>query len=91
MKANKGAPGIDGMTVEDFPAFARELWPRMWEGLNAANANEEICGGALRASGGGGTGCPPGRTGTGCSSHGGALRVYRHAEEALTDKPGIKV
>jgi len=23
VKANRGAPGIDGMTVDDFPAFAR--------------------------------------------------------------------
>ena len=29
VKANKGAPGIDGMTVGDFPAFAREHWTRI--------------------------------------------------------------
>ena len=27
VKANHGAPGSDGMTVKDFPAFAREQWP----------------------------------------------------------------
>lgn len=33
VKANKGAPGIDGMTVGDFPAFAREHWPRIAEAI----------------------------------------------------------
>lgn len=29
VKGNRGAPGIDGMTIENFPAFARVKWPRI--------------------------------------------------------------
>jgi len=27
VKANHGAPGVEGRTGEDFPVFAREHWP----------------------------------------------------------------
>jgi hypothetical protein len=37
VKRNKGAPGIDGMTVADFPAFAREHWPRIATAIRDGN------------------------------------------------------
>jgi len=37
VKANRGAPGIDGMTVEAFPAFAREHWPGIARALMEGN------------------------------------------------------
>jgi RNA-directed DNA polymerase len=37
VKRNKGAPGIDGMTVEDFPAFSREHWPRIAIAIREGN------------------------------------------------------
>jgi RNA-directed DNA polymerase len=35
VKANKGSPGIDGMTVEELPAYLRLHWPRLREELLA--------------------------------------------------------
>ncbi len=33
VKDNRGAPGVDGMTVDDFVAFAREHWPTIRQAL----------------------------------------------------------
>ena len=33
VQANKGSPGVDGMTVREVPAYLREEWPRLREEL----------------------------------------------------------
>jgi RNA-directed DNA polymerase len=35
VKANDGAPGIDGMSIAAFPAFARQHWDRIRSSLMA--------------------------------------------------------
>ena len=37
VKANKGAQGIDGMTVEAYPAFAQENWARIAIAISEGN------------------------------------------------------
>ena len=34
VKSNRGAPGIDGLCIEDFPAYARERWPTIRQSLS---------------------------------------------------------
>jgi len=35
VKANRGAPGVDDITVDDFPAFARHYWPELRAALES--------------------------------------------------------
>ena len=35
VKANKGVPGIDNMSIENFPEFARAQWDRIRDSLMA--------------------------------------------------------
>ena len=37
VKANKGAPGVDAMAIDQFPAFARESWSKIRDALSAGN------------------------------------------------------
>ncbi len=37
VKSNKGAPGSDGRTLEDFPTYAREHWSEMRQSLSDGN------------------------------------------------------
>lgn len=34
VKSKRGAPGIDGLRIEDFPAYARSHWPAIRQSLS---------------------------------------------------------
>jgi len=42
VKANGGAAGVDGMTIAQFPAFARQYWQEIRARLLALQAYREI-------------------------------------------------
>ena len=37
VRRNRGAPGVDGMTIAEFPAFAREHWERLRSQIKEGN------------------------------------------------------
>jgi RNA-directed DNA polymerase len=54
VKANKGAPGSDGVTIADFPAYAREHWPTVREQIEQGQyVPQPVRRVELRKSGGG--------------------------------------
>ena len=42
VKSNRGAPGIDGVTVQDWPAHAREHWPAVREQISAGRYRPQV-------------------------------------------------
>ena len=42
VRQNKGAPGIDGMTVDELPAYLKEHWPRLRAQLEAGQYRPQL-------------------------------------------------
>jgi RNA-directed DNA polymerase len=45
VRRNGGAPGIDGMTIDEFPAFARQHWERIRAQLSEGSITPRRCAG----------------------------------------------
>jgi len=45
VEANRGAPGIDGMTVQELRPYLREAWPEIKERLDAGSTGRALSGG----------------------------------------------
>lgn len=57
VKSNHGAPGIDGITVDNFAAHAREHWPALHEQLKVGDTNRKPCVGSKSPSPTAANGC----------------------------------
>jgi RNA-directed DNA polymerase len=55
VRANKGSPGVDGMTVDELVGYLREQWPRIREELLRGDYHPQPVKGALIPKPGGGT------------------------------------
>ena len=55
VRANKGSPGVDGMTVEDLTGYLREQWPRIREELLRGDYHPQAVKEVLIPKPGGGT------------------------------------
>jgi RNA-directed DNA polymerase len=68
VKANQGAPGVDGCSIEDFEADLRgnlyKIWNRMASGSYFPPRSRRWSYQSRMAAGPGCSGCPPSRTGS---------------------------
>ena len=77
VQANKGSPGVDGMTVQELPAYLKEAWPRL---------RQELLEGTLSTTAGEAGGDPEaGRRGAGVGHPDGSGSVHPAGDPAGVD------